>query len=55
MDLRKQVAALFLGDAPHEDAIGAMAVDIPFYHRVMLGHPDYALSRCLVFGKEIIF
>jgi hypothetical protein len=55
MDLREQVAALFLGDAPHEDAIGATAVEIPFYHRVTLSHPDYALSRWLVFRKEIIF
>jgi hypothetical protein len=55
MDLREQVAALFLGDAPHEDAVGATAVEIPFYHRVSPSHPDYALSRCLVFRKEIIF
>jgi hypothetical protein len=55
MDLREQVAALFLGDAPHEDAVGATAVEIPFYHRVPLCHPDYTLSRCLVFRKEIIF
>jgi hypothetical protein len=55
MDLREQVTALFLGDAPHEDAIGTMVVEIPFYHRVMLSHPDYALSRCLVFRKKIIF
>jgi hypothetical protein len=33
MDLREQVAALFLGDSPHEDAVGATAVEIPFYHR----------------------
>jgi hypothetical protein len=55
MDLREQVAALFLGDASHEDAVGAAAVEIPFYHRVPLGHPGYALSRCLVFRKKIIF
>jgi hypothetical protein len=55
MDLREQVTALFLGDAPHEDAVGAMVVEIPFYHRVSLSHPDYMLSRCLVFRKEIIF
>jgi hypothetical protein len=55
MDLCKQVAALFPGDAPHEDAVGAMAVEIPFYHCVPLSHPDYALSRCLVFRKEIAF
>jgi hypothetical protein len=55
MDLREQVTALFLGDAPHEDAVGTTVVEIPFYHRVPLSHPDYALSRCLVFRKEIIF
>jgi hypothetical protein len=55
MDLHEQVAALFLGDAPHEDAVGATAVEIPFYQRVTLSHPDNALSRCLVFKKEIIF
>jgi hypothetical protein len=55
MDLRKQVAALFLGDAPHEDAVGATAVEIPFYHCVSLSHPDNALSRCLIFRKVIIF
>jgi hypothetical protein len=55
MDLREQVVALFLGNAPHEDSVGATAVEIPFYHRVSLSHPNYALSRCLVFKKEIIF
>jgi hypothetical protein len=45
MDLYEQVAALFLGDAPHEDAVGATVVEIPFYHRVPISHPDYALSR----------
>jgi hypothetical protein len=55
MDLRKQVAALFLGDAAHEDAVGATAVEIPFYHCVSLSHPDNALSRCLIFRKVIIF
>jgi hypothetical protein len=55
MDLCEQVAALFPGDAPHEDTVGATVIEIPFYHCVSLSHPDYALSRCLVFGKEIIF
>jgi hypothetical protein len=45
MNLREQVTALFLGDAPHEDAVGATAIEIPFYHRVSLSHPDNALSR----------
>jgi hypothetical protein len=55
MDFREQVMALFLGDAPHEDAVGTTVVEIPFYHRVPLSYPDYTLSRCLVFRKEIIF
>jgi 3-polyprenyl-4-hydroxybenzoate decarboxylase len=55
MDLREQVAALFLGDAPHENAVGATAVESPFYHCVSLSHPDYTLSRCLVFRKVVIF
>jgi hypothetical protein len=55
MDLCEQVAALFLGDAPHEDAIGATTVEICFYHRVLLSQSHYALSRCLVFRKELSF
>ena len=35
MDLREQLMALSLGNAPHEDTIGATAVEIPFYHRVI--------------------
>jgi hypothetical protein len=54
MDLCEQVAALFLGNASHEDAIGATAVEIPFYHCVSLSQPHYALSRCLVFRKEVV-
>jgi hypothetical protein len=55
MDLCEQVAALFLGDAPHEDAIGAIAVEIPFYHRVSLSPLHYVLSGCLVFKKDVVF
>jgi hypothetical protein len=55
MDFCEQVAALSPGDASHEDTVGAMTVEIPFCHRVSLSHPDYALSRCLIFRKEIIF
>jgi hypothetical protein len=36
IDLCEQVAALFLGDALHENAIGATAVEITFYHRISL-------------------
>jgi hypothetical protein len=32
MDLHEQLTALCLGDAPHENAIGATAVEIPLYH-----------------------
>jgi hypothetical protein len=55
MDLCEQVATLFPGDAPHEDAVGATVVEIPFYHHVSLSQLHYALSRCLVFRKEIAF
>jgi hypothetical protein len=55
MDLRNQVAALFPGDAPHENAVGATAVEIPFYHCVPLSYPDDAFSGCLVFRKVIVF
>jgi hypothetical protein len=51
IDLCEQVATLFPGDASHEDAVGAMTVEIPFYHCVTLSHPDYALDRCVVFRK----
>jgi hypothetical protein len=30
-------------------------VEIPFYHRVSLGQPHYALSKCFVFRKEVVF
>jgi hypothetical protein len=55
MDLREQLAALFPGNAPHEDAIGATAVEIPIYHRVSLSQPHYALSGSTVFRKDIVF
>jgi hypothetical protein len=55
MDLCEQVAALFLGDAPHEDAIGGTVAEIPFYHRVSLRQSHYALSGCLVFRKDVAF
>jgi hypothetical protein len=54
MDLCEQVTALFLGNASHEDAIGATAVEIPFYHRISLSQPHYTLSRCLVFRKDVV-
>ena len=55
MDLREQLAALSLGNAPHEDTIGATAVEIPFYHRVVFSQSYYALSGRIVIRKDIVF
>jgi hypothetical protein len=55
MDLREQVAALFLGNASRENAVGATAVEIPFYHRVAHSQPHYALYGCRVFRKDVVF
>jgi len=55
MDLREQLAALFLENASHEDAIGITAVEIPFYHRVAFSQSHYALSGHMIFGKDIVF
>jgi hypothetical protein len=55
MDLCEQVAALFLGDAPHEDAIDATVVEIPFYHRVSFSQSHYVLSGYMVFRKDVVF
>ena len=55
MDRREQLAALSLGNAPHEDTIGATAVEIPFYHRVAFSKSYYALSRHIVIRKDVVF
>ena len=55
MDLCEQLAAFFLGNAPHVDTIGAMAVETPFYHRVAFSQSYYALSRHIVIRKDVIF
>ena len=55
MDLREQLAALSLGNAPHEDTVGATAVEIPFYHCVAFSQSYYALSEHIVIRKDIIF
>ena len=55
MDLLEQLAALSLGNAPHEDTVGATAVEIPFYHRVAFSQPDYALSGHIVIREDVIF
>jgi hypothetical protein len=53
MDLREQLAALLLGDAPHENVVGATAVEIPFHHRVTFCQPHYALCEHMIFTKDI--
>ena len=55
MDLREQITALFRGNAPHEDTIGATAVEIPFYHHVAFIQSYYALSGHIVIRKDIVF
>jgi hypothetical protein len=55
MDLREQLTALLLGDAPHENAIGTTAVQIPFYHRVSFSQPHYALCGHMIFRKDVFF
>jgi hypothetical protein len=53
MDLCEQLMPLLLSNASHENAIGAMAVDIPFHHRVSLSQPHYALCGHMIFRKDI--
>jgi len=55
MDLREQLTALLLGNAPHEDAIGTTVVEIPLYHRVAFSQSHYALGGSTIFRKDIIF
>ena len=55
MDLREQFAALSLGNASHEDSVGATAVEIPFYHRIAFSQSDYALSGHIVIREDVIF
>ena len=45
MDLREQLAALSLGNAPHEDTIGATAFSQSYY----------ALSGHIVIREDIVF
>jgi hypothetical protein len=53
MDLREQLTALLLGNAPHKNTVGATAVEIPFYCRVPFSQPYYALCGDMVFMKDI--
>ena len=55
MDLHEQLTALSLGNAPHEDTIGATAVEIPFYHCVEFSQSYYALSGRIIIRKNIVF
>jgi hypothetical protein len=55
MDLREQLTALLLGNAPHENTVGATTVEIPFHHRVSLSQPHYALCGHMIFRKDIFF
>jgi hypothetical protein len=53
MDLHEQLTALLLGNALHENIVGATAVEIPFHHRVAFSQPHYALCEHMVFRKDI--
>jgi hypothetical protein len=53
MDLCELPTTLLLGNAPHENAVGATAVEIPFHHRVAFSQPHYALCGHMVFRKDI--
>jgi hypothetical protein len=53
MDLREQLTTLLLGNAPHENVVGATVIEIPFYHRVVFSQPHYALCGHMVFRKDI--
>jgi hypothetical protein len=54
MDLREQLTTLLLGNAPHVNAVGAAAVEIPFHHRVAFSQPHYALFGHMVFRKDFL-
>jgi hypothetical protein len=54
MDLYEQLTTLLLGDAPHENGVGATAVKIPLYHHVVFSQPHYALCGHMVFRKDIL-
>jgi hypothetical protein len=53
MDLHEQLTTLLLGNAPHENVVGAMTVEIPLYHHVAFSQPHYALCGRMVFRKDI--
>jgi hypothetical protein len=53
MDLREQLTAHLLGNAPQENVVGTTAVEIPFHHRVSLSQPHYALYGYMIFRKDV--
>jgi hypothetical protein len=53
MDLHEQLMALLLGNVPHENAVGATVIEIPFHHRVSLSQPHYALYGYMIFRKDV--
>jgi hypothetical protein len=55
MDLHEQLTALLLGDAPHENVLGATVIEIPFYHHVSFSQPHYALYGQMIFMKDVFF
>jgi hypothetical protein len=55
MDLHEQLTALLLGDAAHENVIGAIEIEIPLYHGIAFSQPHYALSGHMVFRNDIFF
>ena len=55
IDLREQLATLSLGNAPHEDIIGATAVEIPFYYHVAFSQSYYALSGHIDIREDVVF
>jgi hypothetical protein len=50
----EQLMALSLCYAVHEDAIGAMSVEIPFHQRVSLSQMDNPLSSFIWLKKDVI-
>jgi hypothetical protein len=54
IDLYEQLTALLLGNASHVNVVGAVAVEIPFHHRVMLSQPHYAFCGHMIFRKDIL-
>jgi hypothetical protein len=55
LDLHEKLVTLLLGDAPHENTVGATAVEIPFHHRVSFSQPHYAFCSYMVFRKDVFF